>query len=160
MFIIIFAIVLVLGSGCGAVLTVFVDFIDSAANNLIKEPETTIEDVADHLDYWDIELPDDCKLLCATSDIGFPNDGERYYMIGFENEPSEIITDFSDKCDDFVENRFFGSLEYLVSKKGIAEEFIADSTEDYVWKYNESSDHDLIFFLYFPTEKIYVFCKY
>ena len=82
MFIIIFAIVLVLGSGCGAVLTVFVDFIDSAANNLIKEPETTIEDVADHLDYWDIELPDDCKLLCAASDISFPNDGERYYMKG------------------------------------------------------------------------------
>lgn len=121
----------------------------------------SISDIVKSLEKWGVELPEDCELLFYESDVAF-TDGEYYYIVGFEEEPAELIKDFSYKRNESDE-------EYLdkITRRILSEEQEADYLPD--WEANhcysgelKNEHNDRLYMLYYPknTELFIVIIDY
>ena len=112
----------------------------------------TIEEVAQQFsDDWEIQLPEDAKLLYYLHCSDW-TEGEYYYVIGFEETPIELIEDFSYGSDNSIIGVFNELLPHMSEeeKTEIPTEYIPDGEAEYCCKSIRNSHDDSLYLLYNP----------
>ncbi len=109
---------------------------------------------------WDVDLPENAKVLYYVENTGFSGDGDRYYVLKYEEEPTELLENFKFERDDAFENSFrdwFGS--YIdTAENEVPEEYKPDLSKEYLWFYmTKEILSDKLYLLYYPeTLTLYI----
>lgn len=133
-------------------------FMGTSCNDMAKYMlygyQITLEDVSEELlEDWDVELPENSELIYAIENRGFTGDGERYYIIQFEEEPTELISDFTFGPDNDFESTVENDLGLLErgAEQEIPTEYIPDWETDYLWKHiKDDAKLNYLYLLYYP----------
>lgn len=85
-------------------------------------------------------MPDDACLSCGVYNLGWMGDGEIYYVIGFQNEPADMLSYFNQGADSGFEKCLKNYLDKISkqSQTGIAEKNLPQWSA--VYKYALCSD--------------------
>lgn len=129
-------------------------FMGTSCNFTFTSKQRTLEDVSERLlNDWDVELPENSELIYAIENRGFTGDGERYYIIQFKEEPTELISDFTSEPDNDFESTVENDLGLLErgAEQEIPAEYMPDWETDYLWKYiKDDAKLDYLCLLYYP----------
>ncbi len=109
---------------------------------------------------WDVDLPENAKVLYYVENTGFSGDGDRYYVLKYEEEPTELLENFKFERDDAFENSFrdwFGSC-IDTAENEVPEKYKPDLSKEYFWVYmTKEIISDKLYLLYYPeTLTLYV----
>ncbi|MCI8369616.1 MAG: hypothetical protein HFE41_00335 [Clostridia bacterium] len=118
-----------------AVLTALICTVITAGFSCSFFNKTTITDVAKRLkDDWGVILPENAELLYTASEMGFPGDGEVFYVIKLEKEPVEY--NLSVQRDKFFESEYDKWFNFLIknSSDEMPNEYVHDWETEYLWK--------------------------
>lgn len=109
----------------------------------------TITDVAYLLTKWNVELPDDSKLILYKEHAGFTGDGERFCIVGFEEEPAELLKDFSYKLNKSDQEY----LDYIIGRLTNNDEqvdYSPDWEANYLYSGKLENGGDDLYMWYYP----------
>ena len=140
LFILIFALVLALGSGCSSVFATFGILVGTAIYGLTNQPSAN-EEAANRFEHWGVTLPTNAVVKYSYNDIGWFSEGSIYYAIDCGEAPA-AAGEFSCEHSDDFESTINSNINYLESRAGEDITIRPDWEKEYCWKIFEREKND------------------